>query len=643
MNVTILNPESTPSVATDNPLLGEVQMIPFGQLRRSEQNVRTINPERQEDIRLLTSIQAVGLLQNLTVVIGHEAGCYEVNAGGRRFAALQELAKQNVITDLTPIPCRITTPELAVSVSLAENEDRADMHPADRFKAYRRLVDEGSTVADVANQFSVTPRTVEQMLRLSTVHKRLYKLFEKSKLELAVMIAYAATIDTKQQLAVFKQLGADANAHAVKRAITEGHSAHTSPLVRFVSLSAYKKAGGVSETDLFTDIEYLKDNALLLSLAARKLERAADKLKGWKWTVITFDGGQDVYRYNRISSHRQDVPQELSDECNSLQLELNTLDAMDEENWTDEHSTRYDQIEQELYALEKLIDDQYRAFDPDDMCHAGCLVTFDNAGKLRIIEGLQNDDDVKEQKRSTPIDKEEDSTDQSGDTDGTSLSQKLMRDLGLVRRAAIRERIACKPALAIEHLHFSIALRILAPMDFTGRDHYAVRIDVQCDGTSLDVDLHHTCNDASLKRYSQLELSWLNHDTIDEQFSAFIALSKSQRSHIVAWCAAQSFCGGTEPTSTDTFVDSLSVAFGVDVSSHWRPSADNYFGRVNKRILMEHLTALLGQPHADTRIKASKKELVAELHEFFHGPEEGLSDDQRILRNTWLPDYLIQH
>jgi ParB family transcriptional regulator, chromosome partitioning protein len=63
---------------------------------------------------------------NLTVIEqrsgkGASSGKYEVIAGGRRYAALQRLAKEKKLPKPFPVPCMIVEASAAVETSLAEN------------------------------------------------------------------------------------------------------------------------------------------------------------------------------------------------------------------------------------------------------------------------------------------------------------------------------------------------------------------------------------------------------------------------------------------------------------------------------------------------------------------------------------------
>ncbi len=77
------------------------------------------------------SIAAHGLLQNLSVVRADEPR-YAVVAGSRRLAALRLLIKRGKLARDFAAPCTIIEPELSAEASLAENVQRAPLHPLDQ-------------------------------------------------------------------------------------------------------------------------------------------------------------------------------------------------------------------------------------------------------------------------------------------------------------------------------------------------------------------------------------------------------------------------------------------------------------------------------------------------------------------------------
>src|ERR1700691_3430862 len=101
-------------------------LVPLSQLRPSRRNVRKTNPKLSIP-ELAASIQRVGLLQNLIVSEPEEGDYYEVEAGGRRLAALKLLAKKKRIAANYEVPCLLVPDASARTVSLTENIQREAM------------------------------------------------------------------------------------------------------------------------------------------------------------------------------------------------------------------------------------------------------------------------------------------------------------------------------------------------------------------------------------------------------------------------------------------------------------------------------------------------------------------------------------
>ena len=74
-----------------------IQSIPLNKLVPSPRNVRK-SSDALADLQLRADIAARGLLQNLVVRKG-KRGKFEVEAGGRRLAALQALAEEGTLPE----------------------------------------------------------------------------------------------------------------------------------------------------------------------------------------------------------------------------------------------------------------------------------------------------------------------------------------------------------------------------------------------------------------------------------------------------------------------------------------------------------------------------------------------------------------
>jgi ParB family chromosome partitioning protein len=90
--------------------MSNIISIPLNRLTRSARNVRKSRGDPIDD--LTSSILVRGLIHNLTVVEqvsdnGQNSGKYEVVAVGRRFAALQRLAKEKKLPKTFAVPCQV--------------------------------------------------------------------------------------------------------------------------------------------------------------------------------------------------------------------------------------------------------------------------------------------------------------------------------------------------------------------------------------------------------------------------------------------------------------------------------------------------------------------------------------------------------
>src|SRR5690606_38314413 len=141
--------------------------IPFNKLVLSQSNVRRVKAGVSiED--LAEDIARRGLLQSLNVrpVVngdGKETGMFEIPAGGRRYRALELLAKKKRLARTTPVPCIVREGGTDISAeedSLVENVQRAPLHPLDQFRAFQILREQGLTEEEIAARFFVSVNVV---------------------------------------------------------------------------------------------------------------------------------------------------------------------------------------------------------------------------------------------------------------------------------------------------------------------------------------------------------------------------------------------------------------------------------------------------------------------------------------------------
>lgn len=270
------------------------QTIPLNKLILSPRNVRRTNGD--EDIESLAdSIHSKGLLQNLVVSESVEQrGKYEVDAGGRRWRALNLLVDQKRIAKTFPVPVHIIPRDDALEASLVENLQKVAMNPADEVEAFQAIVCGGEAsiddipnrIANCARRFGRTVRYVEQRLRLAALAPDILTALREYRITIEAARAYASHPGHAEQLVVFKKEDAKAQsqpewAHrpvSIREALAGKSYSADHRLVRFVGLEAYLSAGGRTERDLFfgeDDREIHIDTALVKKLATEKALQAA--------------------------------------------------------------------------------------------------------------------------------------------------------------------------------------------------------------------------------------------------------------------------------------------------------------------------------------------------------------------------------
>ena len=540
-----------------------IQYLPLSKLVPSPDNVR--KTDRMNGIeQLAASIEAHGLLQNLQAK-PNAKGQFEVAAGGRRLAALKLMAKQKKIAFDFLVPCNALDVENPAEISLAENEIRQAMHPADQFDAFKALADQKMSDEDIAARFGVTVQVVRQRLKLSRVSPKLIALYRKGEMPLDCLMAFAISDDHKQQEKIWKDLPewSKGDADSIRDTLTEAHIEADSKLARFVTVDAYEAAGGAVLRDLF-DAEsagWITDPALLNRLAAEKLEREAESVRaqGWKWVEIMPDVAWDTLRsFDRVYPTPTEQQQAQIDE---LQTERDKLDE-------DEDSEKVEQLTDKFAKLEREL-----AFAADDKAISGVIVTIDHEGELDIIDGL-----VRQEDRAAAKKKKAEANGEDGNAP-PCFSSKLIEDLTAHRTAALQAMLADNPKVALAAVVHAMALGVFyderdaSRLQITPRVVYLDRHAEGMDGTEAAKQLAATTKAMRkrLPKQASKLWAWLQN----QQQKTLLALLAVCAGHTVDAVAKNGGDSGEHAAQ-------LAAALKLDMADYWQPTAAGYFSRVSK-------------------------------------------------------------
>ena len=635
-----------------------IQSVKVKNLSLSKDNVRKRNREVGLE-ELAASIAKGGLLQNLVVTPLKKAGTYTVKAGGRRLRAIQLLIEQGTLPVDHEVPVLVLSNDDAASVgaSLTENRQRVPMNPADECLGFKILIDQfGMSVEEVAIQQAVTLRFVEQRLRLADLAAPIFEALGAGEISLGVAQAYAVTADADRQARVFEQMK-----HAyygnqpdnIRRAILNGTVKANDAKARFVGRDAYVAAGGRIEGDLFTveaSDENWTDVDLLEELAGKKLEAAAAELaqeQGLAFvtpiaaTNVPYDMERQLHEFHATGRPLTDEEQlridELTAENDDLaeQLEGSLSEGTPE---AEAANDRLDKIERELEE----IDAARKAIDPAVKAQLGTFVYIGGDGQARVHARLFSEKPVVDP--NAPTGKPTGNAGNTGNGEeeadqGPKLSATLIDELATQRRQILVAHLASDPAVALDLTIFLMAQDVVFANSYI-RDHSTLK------ASAAQMPIFTFRDEASMASQTiedqrqHLDTSWAGHTTMSKRFDAFRALDDQARGAWVAFSIAQTL----EPTlnvaeggRSNGFHDHLGRILGIEVANWWRPTAENFFGRVKKGVMLDALEEI-GGPILRGRYKDAKKgDLASTCASLCNG--QGIVEAEiREKATAWLPD-----
>ncbi len=592
--------------------------IPLNQLHRSPRNVRKTGGTNVTELAA-NILSARRLIQNLVVIPekqGKKQG-FGVVAGGRRLAALKQLAMEKHVPADWPIPCQIVSEHEAESMSLSENVHREDMHPADEFEAWAKLVDQGKSIEDIAANNGVGPEVVRRRLALARVSPLVLKLYRQGVLQLDQVMAFTVSDNHKAQDALLKGRSHYPYAHDIRRALVADSVPESDERVRYIGEEAYVAAGGTVRRDLFdkNNGAYFLDVTLLDQLVADKLEKTAAKArKSVPWV--------DVYGVEldyQIRGNYADTPtvRQEPDKATASQLaalagklaaarealravedapESDDAEA-DEQAWI-KASDKTEAIEAEIEALEESL----RVPHPDAAALVGVVIGLTRDGKVRRLTNVLRASDKEKLRKSVTATIAGTAGDASpvpeqGDP------QSVRTDLSTYLTAVTQEALAENIGLGLRALAYQLALRWIGEsynnhgVSVSAEDHARLPVSETLSGSAVE---------AQRQQRHEAWQEMLPGDSVALWEWCTVADDHTINS-LLAYSAARSLAG-TQFHSGDQRMAPLVSALGVKLTDHWQPEA-GYFRRVKKSVTVQ---VLADHGYTDPALSKMKRDALAE-------------------------------
>jgi ParB family chromosome partitioning protein len=634
--------------------------IPFNKLMLSQSNVRRIKAgvsieELAEDIARRT------LLQSLTVrpvhdADGNETGMFEIPAGGRRYRALELLVKQKRLAKTAPIPCVIREGGIAEEDSLAENVQRAPLHPLDQFRAFLALREKGLSEEEIAAAFFVAVSVVKQRLRLASVSPRLLDIYAEDGMTLDQLMAFTVNDNHERQEQVFERItqSHSREPHVIRRMLTEGAVRAADKRAQFIGLNAYVDAGGIITRDLFQgdDGGWLQDTVLLDRLVADKLAAAGEAIhaEGWKWIEVAPDFAYGhTYGLRQIRGEQVPLTDDEQASRDALQAEMDGLEEThaDADEIPEEVDRRLAELELALAA----IDERPVRFNAEDMTRSGAFVSIDGSGNLRIERGyvrledeapaepekeVETDNDAKQRAVAARVETGADTitaepgaaAEPAEDEGLKPIPDRVLTELTAHRTLALRYVLGEHPDIAFTAGLHALCLKVFyrygqdscLELDLKSTSFAAQAPGLADTPLATSFDARHQAWIASLPK-EPTEL-W---DTL----TAFdIYRQRALFAHCISLSVNAVYESYNRKPGAMAHADRLAQRVDLDmVVAGWTPTVENFLGRVTKARILGAVREARGAPAAQLIDHLKKGEMAAKAEELLAG-------------SGWLPEPL---
>jgi len=648
--------------------------IPFNRLALSQSNVRRVKAGVSIE-QLAESIAQRTLLQSLSVravvgADGQDTGMFEVPAGGRRYRALELLVKQKRMAKTQPVPCVVREGGIAEDDSLAENDERIGLHPLDQFRAFRSLRDGGMSEEEIAARHFVTAAIVKQRLRLASVSPKLLEVYADDGMTLEQLMAFSVTADQARQEQVWENVTRSNydEPYQIRRMLTENTVRVADRRAQFIGLDTYEQAGGTVMRDLFEhdDGGWLQDVPLLDRLVTEKLKADAQPIaaEGWKWITVAVDF---PYGHTKGLRELEGEPVDLTEEERATFDALNAEYAKIEADYqdADDLPAEIDQRLGEIETARSAFEGRSLIFNSADIARAGVFVSIDAEGLLSVDRGYVRPED------EAPAVVEPEShangradTSEGSNTDGSvqravitvggtsaetveeedddavkPLADRLITELTAHRTLALRDALANDPAVAFQAVLHNF---VLATFYQFASSSSCLEIAIRT--PTFPAQAPGLKDSASAEAIDVRHNGWKARLPKDEAdlWDVLTGLDGKEQATLFAHCASSAVNALHEPANRYNEgrvsahgvrrrldqADVLARAVGLDmVAAGWKPTVDNYLGRVTKPRILDAVREAKGEQSVELIDHLKKADMAREA--------------ERLLDGTgWLPEPL---
>ena len=632
--------------------------VPASRLLVDPKNVRKRRSAAFQ-AEMKASVAAKGILQNLVGrPVPRRKGWYYVSAGGSRLEAVNANIADGIFDADYPVPLLVRDGKDASETSLIENVLRADLTPTEECRGYQDVVRiEGVTAAELARRTHRTENYVLGRLRLADLAQPIFDALDAGEISLQVAEAYAySTGDTERQATVFELLrhgSSRDNVNEIRRQIASYSYPADDPRCLLVGRDTYLEAGGRFDSDLFTEAgsERWLDTHIVDRLAEEALLRAAEEIEAREGyaevraiasTIVPY---METYDLEPIEGEPEPLTDDQQARLEAIAAEIEEIETASEHpdyEPEDDDEARVAALQAEYQAVEArpaVLGEAQRA-----QARAYLVLGADGCPRLHHeVFALPRSDEASADEGSETG---EDHGSADADTvkgDATvddaagqsAMSQVQIDRLATMKAELLAVHVASDPAFALDFGTFVMAER--ATRTFGGAD---IPSDLRGDAAPARVRDFESGTAAAAewtKLDAALDRSWCDHPTIENRYDAFCALPDDARAAWLGWCVARTLHAVPMGELGIGLIDRLGQKLAIDVAAWWRPTAKNFFDKLNMKPTLA-LFEEVGGAELRARYGASKKhDLAASAERLFAG-DTIVEADIKARALAWVPN-----
>lgn len=239
------------------------------------------------------------------------------------------------------------------------------------------------------------------------------------------------------------------------------------------------------------------------------------------------------------------------------------------------------------------------SFAPEVMAGAGAIIRIGHDGEIEVQRGLIHPDDMRHVATGAAP---------KPPKDASTLAASMVEELTAHRTAALRIELARNPKVALAATVHALAIPALYPYGEKGC--LAIRAASE-----------------NLERHAKVLSDSPAHQAMQDEGESWSRRLPEDASDLFAWCLAQTqdvlldllaFTAALTVDAVDakgqggdesTHADALAAALALDMTRHWTPSVEGFFGRLPKASLI-HIVSEAKAPMSIS-ISAVKKQEAA--------------------------------